>query len=219
MFRNTRDLKPGDILLCYNNPETDFLAKIITDKSGSDYCHAAIYYAEGVVAESRALDGWKKGQIVKTCINKMISRYEHVAVLRQPDAWYSSFSISALKLFIETVLQTGAKYNFMGALTLKSRKELHEANIHNKLEDFFNKNNQPVSPNKNNYFCSEFVADCYIATGFIQPSAAIVYQSDTYFPGDLGKDATFGTFWGYLTEKSGYRVNESDYYYHAATSD
>ena len=136
-FLNTKDLKPGDVLLCYNNPETDLIASEIKKQSGSEYCHAAIYYDNGYVAESRAKIGWKKGEIVKTSINELISRYEHIAVLRQPDAWYSSQSISALKLFVENVLETGAKYNFIGAFSLKNRRELHQVNVYKKLENYF----------------------------------------------------------------------------------
>ncbi|VAW59267.1 hypothetical protein MNBD_GAMMA08-478, partial [hydrothermal vent metagenome] len=149
----------------------------------------------------------------------LVSRYGHVAVIRQPDAWAGVDRISALKLFIDKVVDNKAKYNFNGILKFKDRKEYHEANIYEKLNAFFTGNLAPASTNKHQYFCSEFVCDCFIAVGFIQPSAAVLYQSDTYSPGDLSKDPTFGIFWGYLTNDKGYQVSESDQFYYATTYD
>lgn len=140
-------------------------------------------------------------------------------MIRQPDAWASDNKIEALKLFIDKVVENQAKYNFGGIFSFKSRKELHEANIHEKLKSFFNGELSPLPTDKSEYFCSEFVCDCFIAVGFIQPSAAILFQSDTYSPGDLGKEPAFGTFWGYLTANSNYKVSENDYYYWATTYD
>ena len=58
---------------------------------------------------------------------------------RQPDAWASDDTVNALQLFIDKVVQNEAKYNFSGILSFKNRKEeLHEANIQEKLESFFN---------------------------------------------------------------------------------
>ncbi|MBF0276081.1 MAG: hypothetical protein HQK84_12695 [Nitrospinae bacterium] len=218
-FRDIAELKPGDVLLCYCNPSKDFIAKKIHDVTDSEYCHAAIYYGDSMAAESTAKNGIKKGKIEKVNVPDLVSRYGHVAVVRQPDAWAGDDRISALKLFIDKVVESEAKYNFNGILKFKNRKELHEANVYEKLNSFFNGYLVPASTDKHRYFCSEFVCDCFIAVGFIQPSAAILYQSDIYSPGDLSKDPTFGTFWGYLTDKSEYKVSENDHFYFATTYD
>ncbi|MBL5862160.1 hypothetical protein JBO49_16265 [Serratia fonticola] len=218
-LKNINDLKSGDVILCYCNPNNSIVAEGIYKVTASEYCHAAIYYGDSLAAESMAKDGIKKGKIGKVRIQDLISRYEHVAVLRQPDAWVGSDRINALKLFIDKVVENEAKYNFKGVLSFKSRKELHEENIHEKLESFFNNLTAPASPEKSSYFCSEFVSDCFIAVGFIDPSAAVLFQSDTYSPGDLGKEPAFGTFWGYLAKDNNYVVPESDYYYRVSTYD
>ena len=218
-FRNISELKPGDVILCHSDPKKDLVAKAIHSVTSSEYCHAAIYYGNSLAAESTAKDGIKKGKIERVNVSGLISRYKHVAVLRQPDAWTSENRIRALQLFIDKVVENEAKYNFSGAFSFKSRKEFHETNIQEKLEGFFNGQLTPASTDKSGYFCSEFVCDCFIAVGFIQPSAAVLFQSDTYSPGDLGKEPAFGTFWGYLTTKSNYKVSEHDYYYRATTYD
>ena len=149
----------------------------------------------------------------------MVSRYDHVAVavLRHPNAGSCPGRIQALRRFIDKKI--GAKYNYKDALSFKIRKELHETNICEKLSDYYDGKLAPKSVYKSKYFCSEFVCDCFVDVGFIQPSAAILFQSDTISPGDLGKDKIFGTFWGYLTVNEDYKVNESDYYYCDSTFD
>lgn len=218
-FRNIEDLKPGDVILCYCKPTGGLVAKAIHAVTESEYCHAAIYYGDSFAAESTAKDGLKKGKIEKIKASELLSRYEHVAVLRQPDAWATHDRVKSLQLFIDNVVQNEVKYNFSGVLSFKNRRQFHEANIQKKLESFFNGQLNSVQFKKDSYFCSEFVCDCFIAVGYIQPSAAVLFQSDTYSPGDLGKEPAFGTFWGYLTSKSDYAVSEGDYYYRATTYD
>lgn len=218
-FRNVGELAPGDVILCHCDPSKGFVAKKIHEVTSSEYCHAAIYYGNSLAAESTAKNGLKKGKIEKIEVSKIVSRYRHVAILRQPDAWKGSGRVKALQLFIDKVVENEAKYNFNGIRAFKEKKRNHEESLYENLEKFFNGELESLPTLKHKYFCSEFVADCFIAVGFIDPSAAVLYQSDTYAPGDLGKDPTFGTFWGYLTEKPDYAVQESDFFYQASTYD
>jgi hypothetical protein len=218
-FRNAADLRPGDVILCHCDPTGDVVAKAIHQATSSEYCHAAVYYGNSLAAESRAKDGIKKGHIEKCAIEDLLARYDHVAVLRQPDAWASDDRVRALQQFIDKVIENGARYNLSGVVSYGSRKELHQADVHEKLAGFFEGKVSPASPFKDKYFCSEFVCDCFIAVGFIQPSAAVLVQSDTYAPGDLGRESAFGTFWGYLTAKKDHVIRDTDYFFHAATYD
>ena len=70
-----------------------------------------------------------------------------------------------------------------------------------KIREFFDGRLQPQPHRKPNYTCSELVAACFIEVGFIAPSAAIAFQSDTYSPGALGRESNFGFLLGYV--KSG----------------
>lgn len=211
------EIKVGDILLCHK--ANDYIAGKIEEKTNSRYCHAAIYYGDSLVAESLALDGLKKGSIGKTNIDNFVARYDHVAVLRIPYAWTSYERIKKFKLFVDEVISRGAKYNIIGILRFVKNKGVHERDIYIKLNNFFDGELPKYSPVKSNYFCSEFVCDCLIATGIIEESAAVLYKSDAYSPGDLGADPTFGIFLGYLRSDDGYSVPVDDVFYAQSTFD
>ena len=61
------------------------------------------------------------------------------------------------------------------------------------------------------------MADCFVATGFIDPSAAVVYKSNVTSPGSLGRDPTFGTFLGYVSVVPNYSVPDSDEFLNTST--
>ncbi|WP_061011119.1 YiiX/YebB-like N1pC/P60 family cysteine hydrolase [Vibrio sp. CUB2] len=210
-------LQPGDVLLCHK--KDDYVAKKIEEKTGSKYCHAAIYYGDSLAAESLAFDGFKKGRIGKTNVSDLIARYDHVAVLRLHHGWGSTKRIDDLKQFIDKVINMGSRYNLCGIARFVKRKAFHESTLFKKLNEFFNGDFPPYSPVKSNYFCSEFVCDCFIAVGIIQPSAAVLYQSNVYAPGDLGNDATFGVFAGYLVKHSSHAIPTDDVFYNQSTYD
>lgn len=218
-IREPSGVRIGDVVLCHTKISSSLVARKIESATGSEYCHAAIYYGDGMVAESMVKHGVKSGGIGKTAITDLIKRYDHVTVLRQPDAWVSEDRRRSLQLFIDKAISSKAKYNFSGISKFSKKKGEHETSIQEKLTAFFSNELQPKPVHKHSYFCSEFVADCFIAVGFIDPSAAILYQSDTYSPGDLGKDSTFGTFWGYLSAQDNYKVPNTDYFYHHTTVD
>lgn len=218
-LRMPEELRPGDVLLCYSDPATDLVARLIHGKTGSVFCHAGIYYGDGKAAESRAMNDWKKGQIDKTDLTILLGRYDHVAVIRQPDAWISPERVDALQDFIDRTVARGAGYNFGGAWDLDQRRDEHRDEVLNKLAAYHAGDLQPMSEHKSVYFCSEFVCDCFKAAGFLAPSAAVAYQSDTYSPADLGDDPSFGTFWGYLADDPNYAIPISDPYYHVTTFD
>jgi hypothetical protein len=104
----------------------------------------------------------------------------------------------------------GTKYNLFGLLRFLRKRERHEETLQSKLNAFFEGQFLPEPSIKKSYHCSEFIVACFTATGIIEPSAAIVYRGSVISPGDLGRDATFGFFDGYLTEMSGYQVPQDD---------
>jgi len=66
---------------------------------------------------------------------------------------------------------------------------------------------------KESYFCSELVVACFCVIGFVDPSAAIYYNPSTTSPADLGRDATFGSFLGYLTSNKDTTIPKEDEFY------
>ena len=193
----------GDIILCYGDGKKDLIAKGMEKVTGSKYKHAAICLDNEIAAES-VISG-----VQEVIINELINRYSHVAVFRHPDAW-STDRLDSMKAFIDAIIVAGAKYNMKAILAFTKKKAAHEKSLHKKLEEYFNGLLQPDNFEKGKYFCSELVVDCLVATGFIDPSAAIMYKSDTYSPGSLGCDPTFGTFFGYIRSSDDYMIPSDD---------
>ena len=204
-------LKSGDVLLCYKKGKINPVGGKITKVTDSDYVHAAICINTTEVAESIVSSG-----VQKVPLKNMVCRYDHVAVFRQPDAW-SQARVTTLNYFIDTIIKSGVKYNLSGVIKFRKRKELHDKTIQEQLEAFFKVETFPDPSFKGQYFCSELVADCFVATGFIKPSAAVFYRSSTISPGALGRDPTFGTFYGYVTCAKKYQVPDSDEFINTAT--
>ncbi|HHP0473008.1 TPA: YiiX/YebB-like N1pC/P60 family cysteine hydrolase [Vibrio harveyi] len=207
---NKNVLQTGDIILCYKNGKFDALGKAIQSVTKSEYVHAGIYLGDNIVAESMT------SGLAKENLNNVLQRYDHVAIFRRHDAWDEG-RVRLLKYFVEKMLESKCKYNFSGVFNFKGAKEEHQQTLTKQLEDYFNGDCVQISPIKENYFCSEFVVDCFVVTGFIEPSAAVLYNSTVTAPGDLGRDATFGYFLGYLSSDSQYDIPENDEFYNVST--
>ncbi|MCK4742900.1 MAG: hypothetical protein KAT25_03695 [Sulfuriflexus sp.] len=200
----------GDIILCYGGGKKDIIAKGIEKITGSKYKHAAICLDTKNAAES-GMSGVKKESI-----KNIIQRYGHVAIFRQPDAWGQD-RINALNLFIDKAIETGARYNLKGIRLFSKNKNEHNGTMSQKLDSYFKGELEPGAIEKGNYFCSELVVNCLTATGFITPSAAVLYKGDTFSPVDLGKDPTFGTFLGFIISENDYQILETDDFYYNTT--
>jgi hypothetical protein len=95
------------------------------------------------------------------------------------------------------------------------KREKHEETLPSKLNAFFEGQFLPEPSRKTSYHCSEFVVAEFTAIGIIEPTAAIVYRASVISPGDLGRDATFGFFDGYLTQTPGYQIPQDDDFFHS----
>lgn len=206
------ELRPGDVLLCFKDAKFDVAGKLIAHVTKSDYTHAAICINQCTAAESLVSAG-----VRRTRTHDLVQRYDHVAVFRQPDAWQSAESVQALNTFIDSVIESGAKYNLREVATFSRRQDVHQLSLTEQLQEFFKGDLAPSPTEKGSYFCSELVADCFVATGFIQPSAAVVYRSNVTSPGALGRDPTFGTFVGYVSVAPNYTVPTTDEFFNSST--
>ena len=206
-----RSLCAGDILLCYNDRKSDVIGYAIDKVTGSRYAHAAIYLGKGLVLESTVIEG-----VAEIRVQDFLKRYEHIAVFRQPDAWNGE-NLELLSKFSKKVLESGAKYNLSGVAKYVRVETKHQKNVMRELELFFVGKSVPLPTLKKKYFCSELVVDCFVAVGFIMPSTAIFYRSDTFSPVKLANDATFGTFVGYASCNKDHEISEDDEFYNRAT--
>jgi len=155
----------------------------------------------------------------KVQIEAIINRYDHVAVFRQPDAWRPPERIQAMNDFIDSIVASKAKYNLRDIATFKKRSEVHQLSLTEQLHAFFNGTYAPAPIEKGSYFCSELVVNCFIVTGFIDPSAAVLYQANVTSPGALGRDPTFGTFCGYVSSVPNYSTPATDEFFNHSTFD
>lgn len=205
-FISVADVRGGDILLCYSASSKKSFGSVIKNVTKSNYTHAAIALDQEFVAESIPLSG-----IAKTKTPEFVARYDHVAVFRaQPGIW-TPRRLAGLNDFIFKLIDSAAKYNFIGIASYIKDKNKHELSVHDKLESHFNGGAVKYMPDKNNYFCSELVVACFIATDILSSSAAIVYDPKIFSPGELGKDnGTFGFFVGYISFRENYKVNNDD---------
>lgn len=208
----TNELRAGDVLLCYKDAKLDLVGKSIAHVTNSEYTHAAICIDTCTAAESVVLGG-----VAKVKVQDLAKRYDHVAVFRQPDAWRPPERVKALNHFIDSIIASNAKYNLREVATFKKRNEVHQLSLTQQLHAFFQGTLAPAPVEKGSYFCSELVADCFVVTGFIEPSAAVIYKSNVTSPGALGRDATFGTFYGYVSVKPNYSVPTTDEFFNTST--
>jgi len=211
---NAVDVQPGDVLLCNCGPYSDFSQRRIEDVTGSPYVHAAISVGAGMVAESTT------GGLQQVSLAELLERYAHVAVFRSSYVW-SEDRVRKLKAFVEREIQRQAKYSFIGAFKLLWKPKKHAATIHQQLQDFFNR--APESKKKvvffghKRYFCSEFVAQCFIEAGFTEGAGAVFFRPDVQTPAALGRDWLYGVLVGFITNKNDYVVPAEDEFYNDAT--
>jgi hypothetical protein len=206
------ELSAGDILLCYENAKIDPVGKGITKRTDSNYTHAAICIDKTRAAESMVFGGVRKVDILD-----LIKRYDHLAVFRQPDAWSHASRVQSMNEFIDQLIASGAKYNFRGVAKFVDRRDDHNLTTYEKLDAYFKDPTTDVTEANKRYFCSELVAECFIVSGFIESSAAVVYEPSVMSPGSLGQDPTYGTFFGYISGIPNYSVPGTDEFFKTST--
>ena len=209
-FISAEQLCADDVILCYKDKKIDVIGSRIQKVTDSAYTHAAICIGSGQAAESKI---WG---VKISDIRDLASRYDHVAIFRQPHAW-SVDRIKTLRLFVKSFVSKGVKYNFSGVLKFRQQRNEHEQTLPEQLNAFFEGTLDPPQTEKRRCFCSELVVDCFVKTGFIKPSAAVVYKSNVTSPGALGRDPTSGTFYGYLSYVENYQIPETDEFFNATT--
>lgn len=210
-FLSLDQIRAGDVLLCCRASKSAQETEI-AEATKSEYTHAAICIGRGKAAGA----GLDKGIQIHQ-VRALTRWFDHIAVLRQPDAW-SSERIEALTAFAGAADAAEAGYNYEGLNNFLEIRSTHESTVQERLTEFFDGRHEPPMPTAvGRYTCSEFVVAAFIIIGFIDRSAAIVYSPNVFSPGDLGEDPTFGTFAGYLPLKEGYEIPTSDRFYDEPT--
>lgn len=202
------DIRPGDVLLCFRNDPTDENLKKIKEATNSKYTHASICIAAGKIAE--AVDTGLQIDDIKA----QLGYFDHIAVFSPlfGDVW-TPRRLETLTSFINSAIATCPKFNWRGFRKFLENKEFHEGVIQEQLKAYFNGDYEPPPTEKMSYFCSEFVVACFISAGIITKEGSVLYKPSVYSPMDLGNDATFGLFKGFLVCKDNYKIPKDDDFY------
>lgn len=197
-------LRTGDVVL---SAGTGDLAERVAAATGSPYTHAAICYSNTEVADVTT------SGIRRVGVDEYVKTFPYHAVFRLIGGWSSGRS-SLLQTFVDRVIANKGKYDWRGALSLdKSRKE-HEETLDDRLYSYLAGDVVEESTVQQSYFCSEFVASCFTISGIIEPSAAIVYQPDTFAAIHLARARVFGWFTGYIAPTGATAIPIDDEFAH-----
>lgn len=199
---NEKELVPGDVILCCSAMTSDKAAQV-TD---SNYSHAAIHIGDGEIAESSSKGVWI------TSVSNLLDEYDHIAVLRNPYIWGAD-RIDKLRSFVKKAIEDKASFNTIGVRKYESRKSQHSISELERLEQYFQGKLPEIDAKRRTYFCSELVVASFLAIGVIGQSAAVVFTPEVFSPGDLGKDAIFGGFVGYIKASDEIEISEDDDFY------
>ncbi|CAA0098986.1 Uncharacterised protein [BD1-7 clade bacterium] len=201
-FINEKELVPGDVILCCSAMTSDKA----TQATHSKYSHAAIHLSSGDIAESSS-----KGVTI-TSVSDLLEEYDHIAVLRNPYIWGGD-RVEKLKSFIKKAIEDKASFNTVGMGKYESRKEKHSITELQRLEQYFDGELPETKSERGAYFCSELVVASFLSIGVIAQSTAVVITPEVFSPGDLGKEATFGGFVGYIRRSDEVEIPQDDDFY------
>jgi hypothetical protein len=173
------DVQAGDALLCNSGPYRDVTQRGIEAATGSRYVHAAIFVGDDKVAESTS-DG-----LQLLSLAELLKHYAHVAVFRSSYVWNDD-RVRKLKAFVDREIQRQTKYSFVGAFKLLWKPKRHAATMDQQLRDFFERATAPkkklVFFGRKRYFCSEFVAQCFVEAGFTEGAGAVFFRRMSRLP-------------------------------------
>ena len=191
-------VQAGDVLLCFSSAMQG--KGIVGIEYG--YEHAALGLENSKVLEASAQG------VAFTCIDKLLVVYEHIAILRAHGQWGAQ-RLNALREFaLENV---GKKFNRSGMAKYADRKKKYEDTAMERVHQYFEGTEPPVSAHKELYFCSELVLSAFISVGIIDESAAAtLFTPETFSPEDIGKDKWFGFFIGYIVSHDQYQIPDND---------
>ena len=195
-------LEAGDLLVCVM-PGTR--VQQVERATQSKYTHVGICYSSTEVVHMRT------SGIEMVAVSQFLRAKHRVAVLRNPHIWTSA-KLQLLRGFLDNCLANHRSYDEAALDSFSARRDEHRLNLLDRLYAHFENGLPPKDHRKLEYLCSELVVAAFVEAGVIQPSAAIVYQCDTYSVGDLVRDPTFGYLLGYLkTEVRGVIPSDAEF--------
>lgn len=208
------EVRAGDVLLCNCGANCNAIQKGLQRQTGSAYVHAAIYVGDAMVGEA------VRAGVQRVSLADLVARYDHIAVFRSALGWGPE-RVQKLKTFVDQEVTRKARYNFLGALKVPRSMKAHAESIDAQLREFFSQvpdsKKKAVFFGRKRYFCSEFVARCFVEAGLIDASGQVFFNPRVQSPGALGRDWVYGVLVGFISDKPNYTVSAEDEFYRDPT--
>jgi len=194
------DLIVGDVIFCYQSPSDGNLkgkVKTLTIQKFTEgiYVHCGVYIGNGRVSDSA--DGFVRIVEIKTFIKDytylVICRCQHLNDERKEKIVAYAVKCKNSKI----------QYDLNGALSLPKNRKKHRKHIWGK-----HPKPEALKKNEENVFCSEFVINCFKASGYIEWDNKI-YISHMWSPTDLAHDKLL-RFEGYISKNGLESIHPDD---------
>jgi hypothetical protein len=211
-------IQSGCILLCAGvresrkNQKQGLTRKLIAYASSGPYTHCGIVFKKNnrmMVYESSPGKG-----VAATPLLEFVARYKYLAACREPALKQKHWE--KLCTYADNCVRAEMGYSYLNAVLAPVREFWHQSRHHLWIISgcrFLRKRAGQFDPNlkiethKRNTFCSEFVLDCFLASGihgFDNP----LYASKAWTPMMLAESNTFPLI-GYVA-KSYQQISHSD---------
>jgi hypothetical protein len=190
------DLLPGDVLL-FRPHKPNIIQRKIAKATNSPYSHAAIYLGNGCVADS----DWPSG-VAKRSLESRMQAAQCVAVMRSQYG-FSENRPADLNKFVDATIESGKFYDLLNVVNFEKNRDEYFDNQLKFIEENYEKATLTEEFSRQSFFCSAFVVACYSVVGIIGETAQAAYHPQSFSPGCLGEDPTFGWLLGHLLPKNG----------------
>ncbi|KMV28322.1 hypothetical protein AB733_24415 [Photobacterium swingsii] len=180
-------IKPGDVLFCYQDPKSESFfnkkkTKLIQSKTKGIYVHCGIYLGNDLVADAA-------GKFVRTIkLNEFIDSYSYIVVSRCE--YVKEDKITKMIAYAYNCVENKIEYDLGGAINLPKKRMEHRRFI------WGNKPKPNIEKKNDKMFCSEFVLNCFKASGYISKDDK-TYVAHMWSPTDLAHDDLL-SFQGYI---------------------
>ncbi|ASU24173.1 hypothetical protein CCZ37_16940 [Vibrio qinghaiensis] len=198
------ELRAGDVLICHKKTKFSLVRAAIKGFTASEYTHAAIALGQGKI-----LDAVKPKVRISKGID-FFDEYDHVAVFRRNDFWDKGRQ-AQLNLYANKLVEESREYSAIGAVKAYTERNKEQSPKLHKFMQYLEESN---TNDKEQFFCSQLVVQCFIEVGIIDQEAgeySTFLNPKLVYPVDLSKDSVFGYHYKYIKFKYEYDVPDDEF--------
>lgn len=156
-----QELLAGDVLFC-GQAKRDKVTELIQNTTDGVYVHCGIYIGGGTVVHA------ERNGVREIPLEKFVADYAYVSVTRCPGGNQQRSEL--IVQFALRCARSGLRYNYIGAALAPLREYLNirkQYSLHRKKRRWASGWRKRPDSARMNYFCSEFVVQCYVECGYI----------------------------------------------------